>query len=100
MRTHVDFEFSKKFGIYNKGDVKSFYKPFARELQDEKKVGKILGQTRSKEDVKALEDAKKLIQKEVESQVGDLKKENAALKKQIKVLSNKADKSVASRATK
>ncbi len=100
MRTHVDFEFSKKFGIHVKGDVKSFYKPFARELQDEEKVGKILGPTKSKEDMKVLEDAKKLIQEEVDAQVNGLKKENVDLKKQIKVLSNKLDKQASNRATK
>ncbi len=98
--TNVDFEFTVNWGSVKKGTVKSLDKAFARSLQDVRKVGKILGPTKSKEDVKALDDAKKLIQNEVDAQVGDLKKENADLRKQIKKLSDKSDKTVGARVTK
>ncbi len=104
MRTHVDFKFTKNWGSIEKNTVKSLDKAFARSLQDVRKVGKILGPTQTEEDAKILEDAKKLIQAEVDSQVADLKKENANLKREnaklLKVPSNKADKAVGNRSTK
>ncbi len=94
--TNVDFEYTKNWGSIQKGSVESYDKAFARSLQDVRKVGKITGPTKSEEDVKALEEAEKLIQAEVEKQVGDLKKENKALKAQL----NKASKQASNRNTK
>lgn len=42
MGTHVDFEFSRDYGKYKKGDVKKFYKPLALDLQKVEKAGKII----------------------------------------------------------
>ena len=107
MKTHVDFEFSKNFAGRVKGDVKSIYKPQARRLQDIRKVGKIIGPTVSPADRKILDDARKIIEKEVADQVGGLKKENEALKKEnaklkktMPVPNNKRDKQAESRQTK
>lgn len=80
MKTHVDFKFSKRFGIHNKGDKLSLNRTFALELEGEKKVGKILGPTLTKDDHRMLDEQKTIIKGEVEKQVGDLKAENKALK--------------------
>ncbi len=107
MKTHVDFKFSKSFGIHSKGDMLSLNRTFALELQGEKKVGKILGPTLTEADKKIIDEHKSLIEKEVEVQVGDLKAENKALKaentKLKKVMpnpDNKADKAIGARSTK
>ena len=107
MKTHVDFEFSKSFGIHTKGDKLSLNRTFALELEGEKKVGKILGPTLTEADKKIIDEHKSLIEKEVEKQVGDLKAENKALKaentKLKKVMpkpENKADKAAENRETK
>ena len=106
MRRNVDFEFSKNWGSIQKKSVISIDAAFARSLQDVRKVGKILGPTKSKEDIDALEEAEKLIRNEVDSQVGNLKKETAELKKEnikLKKLvpgKDKTDKTVAKRSTK
>ena len=102
MKTHVDFEFSKAFGVHAKGDMLSLNRTFALELQGEKKVGKILGPTLTKADKKIIDEHKSLIEKEVEKQVGDLKAENKALKaentKLKKAHPNKMEKPSANKA--
>jgi len=104
---HVDFEFTKDWGLIEKGTVKSLDKAFARSLQDMDKVGKIIGVTMSQKDKEIIEDAKKVIQKEVDNKVAAMKKENEALRKENAELKkamppprNKADKKAASRVTK
>jgi hypothetical protein len=52
MNSHVNFEFSKRFGENEKGDKKKFYRPFARKLQDDRKVGKIVGDKEHEKAVK------------------------------------------------
>ena len=56
MKTHVDFKFSKAYaGVYVKDQVKSFYRPMARELQDVRKVGKIIGETVTADELKLMD---------------------------------------------
>ncbi len=99
--TNVDFEYTRNWGSITKGTVESYDKAFARSLQDVRKVGKIIGPTKSEEDIEALKENEKLIQAEVEKRVGDLKKENKALKAKMKrPPSDKTDKQVAKRQTK
>lgn len=102
--TNVDFEYTRNWGSIKKGDVESYDKAFARSLQDIRKVGKIIGPTKSEEDIEALKEAEKLIQAEVEKRVGDLKKENKALKaantKMKRPPSDKTDKKASQRQTK
>ncbi len=100
MKTHVDFEFSKNWGSITKGTKKSLRIAQARSLQDVRKVGKILGPTKSKEDVEVLAESKKLIEQEVKDQIGGLRKENTELKKALRIANNKLDKQATSRATK
>ena len=92
MKTHVDFEFSKAFGIHTKGDKLSLNRTFALELQGEKKVGKILGPTLTKHELENMEvrDAELL----------QTKKQLAEAEKELKVANNKLDKFVKQRATK
>lgn len=78
-RTHVDFEYSKDFGVHKKGDKQKLYRPLARQLQEERKVGKIQGD----------EEHAKVVKENI-----------TKAKKAVKPPSNKADKKVSSRATK
>ena len=50
MGRNVDFEFKKNFGEKKKGEVINYDRAFARELQDVRKVGKIIAPASDKTD--------------------------------------------------
>ncbi len=91
MARKVDFKYTKNWGMIKKGTVKSYNRQFARSLQDVRKVGKIIGNTKvDEEDNELLE-----MMKENEA----LKKENDRLKA-VKPQADKAEPKAKSRATK
>lgn len=50
MSSHVDFVFSKNWGLTKKGTVKNLDRALARNLQDIRKVGKIQKPAQDKTD--------------------------------------------------
>lgn len=92
MKTHVDFEFSKKYaGVYVKGDKKSFYRPMARELQDVQKVGKIIGETVTADELKLM-DAEKAAITKLTNEKDEALKEKVKAEKALVVANNKIEK--------
>ena len=54
MGRNVDFEFKKNWGSIKKGTVKNLDRAFARDLQDKRKLGKIVVPGQDKTDKKVL----------------------------------------------
>ena len=91
MKTHVDFQFSKKYSIFVKDDVKSFYRPMARELQDIHKVGKIIGETVTAAELKLMDADKATIAK-LTKEKDEALKGKATAEKALVVANNKMEK--------
>ena len=53
-KTHVNFQFDKDFGGFEKGDNKALKKTFALRLQNQRKVGKIKKAEKAKAEPKAV----------------------------------------------
>jgi hypothetical protein len=75
MRHKVDFQFTKNWGLIEKGTVKSFKKPQAKSLQNIHKVGKIIGETKSKAELNDMEAVKAEIDQAAEERVVAVKNE-------------------------
>ena len=90
---HVDFEFTKNWGLIEKGTVKSLDRAFARSLQDMDKVGKILGDTKSKKEIETLEQAQAEMEVAVEERVDAVKRsaDNQIAEADKKVVDAKAE---------
>ena len=91
MKTHVDFQFSKAYAGYPKGYVKSFYKVHARQLKDVEKVGKIIGETVTADELKLMEADKATIA-QLTKEKDEALKGKATAEKALVVANNKMEK--------
>ena len=89
MSKTVDFEFTKKWGSITKGTVKSFRPQHARSLQDVRKVGKILGKTKTQTEIDDLETYKADVEQATEERVEAVKK---SAETEVSEAKGKADK--------